>query len=251
MDPVSKLIELFSEFPGIGPRQARRFAYFILTRNNGFLDDFIRNITAAKKSLKVCSSCQRFFTSTNTSGSASKMCSICSDEGRDHASLMIVARDSDLEAIEKSGVYHGLYFILGGSVPILEKEPEKRVRLAELKKRIQKMQGETPPTTIDPVRRDGQKPFSEGLSEGKGLVPGGKAHQQGKQAAVLTSLEIILSMSATPDGEHTAEVVKAFLEKNAASSKIKITFLGKGLSTGTELEYSDTETLKNALKNRE
>jgi recombination protein RecR len=62
--------------------------------------------------------------------------------------------------------------------------------------------------------------------------------------------EIILSMSATPDGEHTAEVVKVFLEKNIKDSKVKITVLGKGLSTGTELEYSDTETLKNALKNR-
>ena len=213
MDPISKLIELFSEFPGIGPRQARRFAYFILTRNNGFLDDFVKNIAAAKKSLRVCSSCQRFFTSTNTSGSASKMCSICSDEGRDHVSLMIVSRDSDLEAIEKSGVYNGLYFVLGGSVPILEKEPEKRVRLAELKKRVQGL----------PLDKNTRAPLVQ---------------------------EIILSMSATPDGEHTAEVVKGFLEKSVASSKIKITVLGKGLSTGTELEYSDTETLKNALKNR-
>ena len=221
MDPVQKLIELFSEFPGIGPRQARRFAYFILTRNNGFLDDFIRNITAAKKSLRICSSCQRFFTSTNTSGSASKMCSICSDEGRDHASLMIVARDSDLEAVEKSGVYHGLYFVLGGIVPILEKEPEKRVRLAELKKRVQGL------------------PLDKSTRAEPGTILQNRLVQ-----------EIILSMSATPDGEHTAEVVKSFLEKNAASSKIKITVLGKGLSTGTELEYSDTETLKNALKNR-
>ena len=137
------------------------------------------------------------------------MCSICSDDTRDHTSLMIVARDSDLEAIEKSGVYCGLYFVLGGIVPILEKEPEKRVRLKELKKRV----------SGDPI-----------------------------------SGEIILSMSATPDGEHTAEVVKQFLENNSLASgrgsKIKITVLGKGLSTGTELEYSDTETLKNALKNR-
>jgi recombination protein RecR len=121
---------------------------------------------------------------------------------------MIIARDSDLEAVEKSGVYNGLYFVLGGIVPILEKEPEKRVRLKELKRRVHG----------DPI--------------------------SGKLA------EIILSMSVTPDGEHTAEVVRVFLEKNAASSKIKITVLGKGLSTGTELEYSDTETLKNALKNR-
>ncbi len=207
MDPVNKLIELFSEFPGIGPRQARRFAYFILTRNNGFLDEFVRNISAAKKSLRVCSSCQRFFTSTNTSGSASKMCSICSDDTRDHASLMIVARDSDLEAVEKSGVYNGLYFVLGGIVPILEKEPEKRVRLAELKKRVQGL----------PLYKNTRATLVQ---------------------------EIILSMSATPDGEHTAEVVKVFLEKNIKDSKVKITVLGKGLSTGTELGifgYGDTE----------
>ena len=102
---------------------------------------------------------------------------------------MIVARDSDLEAIEKSGVYHGMYFVLGGIVPILEKDPEKRVRLKELKARIK----EPSPS------------------------------------------EIILSMSVTPDGEHTAEIVKSFLEKNAGASDIKITVLGKGLSTGTSL----------------
>lgn len=204
MDPVSKLIELFSEFPGIGPRQARRFAYFVLTRNNGYLDEFVRNISAAKKSLRVCSSCQRFFTSDK----AVKLCSICSDDSRDASLLMVVARDSDLETIEKSGVYHGLYFVLGGTVPILEKDPGKRVRLAELKKRV----------SGDPI--------------------------SGKPA------EIILSMSATPDGEHTAEAIKDFIEKNANGAKFKITVLGKGLSTGTELEYSDTETLRNALKNR-
>jgi len=150
---------------------------------------------------------------------------------------MIVARDSDLEAIEKSGVYHGVYFVLGGIVPILEKEPEKRVRLAELKKRVQKIQEYKSPAgpTSEPF-------FSERSEE--------KKASRREKAAVFTCPEIILSMSATPDGEHTAEVVKVFLEKNVASSKIKITVLGKGLSTGTELEYSDTETLKNALKNR-
>jgi recombination protein RecR len=201
MDPVSKLIELFSEFPGIGPRQARRFAYFILTRPAGFLNEFTNNILAAKKSLRTCTSCQRFF----TSASIQKTCPICSDDTRDKTSLMIVARDSDLDAIEKSGVYRGQYFVLGGIIPVLEKDPEKRVRLAELKSRLS----------------------------------GGR-----------TSGEIILSMSVTPDGDHTADIVKEFIEKNAAGASTKITVLGKGLSTGIELEYSDTETLKNALKNR-
>jgi recombinational DNA repair protein RecR len=42
---------------------------------------------------------------------------------------MIVSRDIDFEAIEKSKFYNGYYFILGGTIPILDKEPEKKVRL--------------------------------------------------------------------------------------------------------------------------
>ena len=70
--------------------------------------------------------------------SGSSLCSICSDESRDSSMLMIVPRDIDLEAVEKSGSYRGLYFVLGGVVPILEKEPEKRIRIKELESRIKK-----------------------------------------------------------------------------------------------------------------
>lgn len=61
---------------------------------------------------------------------------------------------------------------------------------------LEKGGGKTPPTTTDPVRRDGQKPFSEGLPEEKELVPGGKAHRQGKQAAV--EIHIVQTTSCHP-----------------------------------------------------
>ena len=131
MDPISKLTEYFKEFPGIGPRQAKRFVYFLLTKNPSYLEEISRLILSIKKSIKVCPSCFRFYQDENRS-----LCSICSNQNRDQNQLMIVSRDIDFEAIEKSKFYNGYYFILGGTIPILDKEPEKRVRLNELFNRL-------------------------------------------------------------------------------------------------------------------
>ena len=63
--------------------------------------------------------------------------------------------------------------------------------------------------------------------------------------------EIILAFSLSPQGDHTDQYVREQLRELAEKQNIKISSLGKGLSTGTELEYSDNDTLKNALKNRQ
>jgi recombination protein RecR len=197
MDPLSKLTEYFKEFPGIGPRQAKRFVYFLLTRNAAYLEDMSKLITEIKKNVKMCSSCFRFFQSTNGA-----VCPVCSDADRNAEQLMIVSRDVDFEAIEKSKVYSGYYFILGGTIPILDKEPERRVRLRELSEKIKKNQFK----------------------------------------------EIIISMSITADGENTTLYLKDFITE--INKDIKISIPGRGFSTGSELEYSDKETIKSALENR-
>jgi recombination protein RecR len=63
--------------------------------------------------------------------------------------------------------------------------------------------------------------------------------------------EIILAFSLSPQGDHTDFYIRTQLKDLAESLGIKISSLGRGLSTGTELEYSDNDTLKNALKNRQ
>jgi recombination protein RecR len=62
--------------------------------------------------------------------------------------------------------------------------------------------------------------------------------------------EIVLAFSATTEGENTARYVEKILEPFVQNKRIKISRLGRGLSTGTELEYSDQETIMNAFKNR-
>jgi recombination protein RecR len=200
MDPLSKLTEYFREFPGIGPRQAKRFVYFLLTKNPIYLEEISKLITEIKKNIKICSSCFRFYQDGN-----STVCNICNNKNRDTSQLMVVSRDVDYEAIEKSSVYNGLYLILGGNVPILDKEPEKKVRLAELIKRL----------------------------------------------SVGNIKEIILSLNANAEGEHTTDFIRNYIKEKIPNNNFNITILGRGLSTGTELEYSDTDTIRNALKNRE
>ncbi|MEY2664552.1 MAG: recombination protein RecR, recombination protein RecR [Candidatus Parcubacteria bacterium] len=206
MDPISRLTEYFREFPGIGPRQARRFVYYLLTRNTAALEELSRLILEIKKQVHVCNRCFRFF---NTQSNAS-LCPICTDRNRDQSVLLVVSKDADFEAIEKTHVHQGLYFILGGVVPILEKNPENRVRSRELIARL-------------------MSSFETGATPIK---------------------ELVLSFSATPDGEHTTDFIRSITKEIALEKGITVTILGRGLSTGSELEYADGETIRSAFMNR-
>jgi recombination protein RecR len=204
MNSIDKLTQIFSEFPGIGPRQAKRFVYHLLSRNESYIAEFLDLAKNLKKEIRVCPDCFRYFPKNATT---SPLCPICQSPNRDKNSLMIVSRDVDLESIEKSHSFEGYYFVLGGTIPILDKEPGKRIRLAELKKII--------------TRR-----LAEGLKE------------------------IILGLNANPDGDYTGQFIIETFQNEVSASKIKISHLGRGLSTGTELEYSDSDTIKSALENR-
>ena len=72
-----------------------------------------------------------------------------------------------------------------------------------------------------------------------------------KEAGKGTLKEIILAFSLNPHGNHTDTYVRSFLSPLQEKFGLKISSLGRGLSTGTEIEYSDDDTLKNALKNRQ
>jgi recombination protein RecR len=204
MDSIDKLTEIFKHFPGIGPRQAKRFVYFLLTRNKSYLKEFTNLIEELKNEIVICPECFQYFTKGKHT---TPLCDICSSKNRDENVLMIVARDIDLENIEKSHSFNGKYFVLGGTVPILDKNPETRIHLNELI------------STIENKAKNNLK-------------------------------EIILGFSLNPESEYTADFVIQALNPLITKYSLKISHLGRGLSTGTELEYSDADTIKNALKNR-
>ena len=203
METFERLAEIFKTFPGIGPRQAKRFVYHLIQKDASYIKELEGLIKNLKASFQFCLSCQRIFPRDKEK----TICSICANLKRDRKTLMIVPKDADLEIIEKSGSFKGNYFVLGGTIPILDQDPEKRIRGKALRSAVEKR-------------------AKEGLSE------------------------IILAMNATPEGENTAHFLISFISPITNKFGVKISYLGRGLSTGSELEYSDAETLKNALKNR-
>src|SRR3990167_3125227 len=104
-----------------------------MSRNSAYAENLSILISEIKKETLQCKECFRFFLVKNNKD---KVCDICSNVNVDPAILMIVEKDSDLESVRKSRVYNGKYFILGGLVPIVEKNTKSRVRIEELKKRI-------------------------------------------------------------------------------------------------------------------
>lgn len=122
-------------FPGIGPKQAKRFVYFLLREHAQYKEQLIKALEELKFTGKQCEKCFRYFGDKNHDPSHS-LCSICSNSGRDQTELMIVEKELDLDAIEKTGSYNGLYFILGGLVPPLTDKPSELVRIRELTARV-------------------------------------------------------------------------------------------------------------------
>ena len=193
---IDRLIESFLKFPGIGPRQAKRFVYFLAGEDKAYVDNLAKLILEVKSGMKQCESCYRYFESKNIE---IDLCPVCSGASRDSSVIMAVEKDVDLENIERTGNFRGKYFVLGGLLSLAGNETAS-VRLKQLFDKVQK-----------------EKPA-----------------------------EIILATSATVEGENTNLYIERILEP----LKVKITRLGRGLSTGAELEYSDSDTIENALKNR-
>ena len=73
-----RLVEIFREFPGIGPRQARRFAYFVISKPSGFSDEIGTLLKEVKKTISQCPVCLKY-----TMGKNGNVCEICSDDTRE------------------------------------------------------------------------------------------------------------------------------------------------------------------------
>ena len=135
MNPTDRLTELFMRFPGIGPKQAKRFVYFLLREHSHYKEQLIKTLEELKFTGRQCERCYRFFGDKNAQ-LPKPLCSICVTESRDQFQLMIVEKELDLDAVEKTGSYNGLYFILGGLVPPLTEKPSEIIRIRELTARI-------------------------------------------------------------------------------------------------------------------
>ncbi len=195
-DKIEELSAALARFPGIGPRQAKRFVYYLLSVSSSERSKLSMLIASIAENVAQCTQCYRF------AQVQSGLCNYCADSSRDDALLMIVEKDQDLLAVERAGSYRGRYFVLGG---VLTLSGKGAIRERELGKVVEKR-------------------LANGLKE------------------------IVLALSATSEGEHTADRVRELLA--TFRDKVRLSTLGRGLATGSELEYADAATLSGALQNR-
>ncbi len=123
---IQKLIDLFSEFPTVGPRTASRFVFYLMRLSKQEVQDLISAISKLRDSVKVCESCFNPFEGEG------ELCEICKNSLRDRSQLSVVANETDLAAIEKTKKYKGLYFVLGGTVSALKKSDVEKLRIKDL-----------------------------------------------------------------------------------------------------------------------
>ncbi len=126
---IQRLIEVFSKFPGIGPRTATRFVFYLVKTPKEKIEELTKALEDLKEKIKICSLCYKSF--EMLLNDEKEICSFCCDVRRDRAIICIVEKEIDLEAIEKTKEYRGLYFVLGGLISNFDgnfkKEIEERI----------------------------------------------------------------------------------------------------------------------------
>jgi len=128
--PLNRLIDAFKKLPGIGQKQAERFAYYILKNPQSYADNLADTMLEAKKHIKTCSVC--------CSLCEKSPCEICSDilGTRDKEKICVVENYTDLQTIEKTGKYKGLYHVLLGVLSPLEGIHQDDLSIKLLMKRL-------------------------------------------------------------------------------------------------------------------
>ncbi len=211
MDIIQKLTNLFSQFPTVGQRTAKRFVFYLIKLEKENLTELINSLKDLQENISLCQFC------FNPTQADSKLCQICQDSSRNKKIICLVEKETDLISIENTKKHKGIYFILGGLLGF--KKTEKDLRIEELQNRLK-----------NPEK----------------FLPAGEAG--GIKNTEFS--EIIIALNSVPEGRATASLVEKEIREIFPSADFKITYLAKGLPFGGELEYADQETLESAFEGR-
>ena len=212
--PLDQLIQRLSRLPGLGPRSARRTALYLLKNRDQVMLPLANELNHAARKVQTCVECGNL--------DLNDLCTICQDSRRDSRRICVVEDVSDLWAIERAGIYSGLYHILGGTLSALDGRGPRELGIDRLVQRVNHLsqnQSDSQFETIEPLSIDR-------LSDEMG--------------------EIILATSATVDGQTTAHYIAERLEH----LPVQVTRLAHGVPVGGELNYLDDGTLAQAMKAR-
>lgn len=128
--PLQAVIEAFGNLPGVGPRTAERYAYYLLRADQDKARSIAESLTSLHDGVGYC---PITFALTEK---GQKLSPLYTDPRRDKTVVAVVADPFDIVAIEKTGSFRGTYHVLGGLISPIEGIGPEQLHIAELLKRI-------------------------------------------------------------------------------------------------------------------
>ncbi len=204
---MARLIDEFRKLPGVGTRTAQRFAFHLLRASDNEAAALSDAILRLKQHLRLCSLCNNI---TDVDP-----CAYCTNPTRNPRLLCIVEEPTNINAIEKTRSYNGLYHVLHGTLSPVNGVGPDQLRLSNLWPRL------------------AQTPGAPGLDSE--TWDGGVT-------------EVILATSPTVEGEATARYLLDTVRKS--NPTLRISRIATGVPAGSDIEYADEVTMTRALEGR-
>lgn len=125
---IQKLLDELERLPGVGPKSAQRIAYWLLNVDRATATRLAEAIIEVKDTVRFCSRCFNY--------AEGDLCEICASGKRDGGVLCVVSEPRDIPPIERTGVFQGVYHVLGGALSPMEGVGPDDLHIAELLKRL-------------------------------------------------------------------------------------------------------------------
>lgn len=128
IESLQLLAEKFGRLEGVGKKTAMRMAFSVLALEQEDAEAFARAILDAKEKIHLCPICQNL--------TDREICSICTDEGRDHSVICVVTDPRAVIAMEKVRDYDGVYHVLHGLISPINGITPEQLKIKELLARV-------------------------------------------------------------------------------------------------------------------
>jgi recombination protein RecR len=189
---LESLVQALRCLPGVGPKSAQRMAYYLLQRDRQGAKHLADSLSQALLAIRHCQRCNTF--------TEADICERCESSRRDATQLCVVETPVDMNMMEQSHAYNGLYYVLMGRISPLDGIGPRELKLELLLDRA-----------------------CDGIVQ-----------------------EVILATNYTNEGEATAHYLSELLK----SRGVGVSRIARGVPVGGELEYVDSGTLAQAVRER-
>ncbi len=125
---VQELIDELGRLPGIGPKSAQRIAFFLLQTEDDQAERLAQVLREVKERVRFCEICGNV--------TEEPRCNICRDTRRNQTTICVVEESKDVQAIERTREFRGLYHVLGGAISPIEGIGPDNLRIKELMVRL-------------------------------------------------------------------------------------------------------------------